>query len=395
MTGVVITSSARTPIGSYGKSLKDVPAAELGVIAATAALERSGLSPEQIEHVVIGNVIHTCTRDMYMGRVVSLGAGIPQSTPAFTVNRLCGSGVQSIITAAMHIQTGDADTALAGGAESMSQAPYWNPAGRWGARMGDTTQIDPVVGALTDPFHTIHMGVTAENLSVRDTISREDQDRFAVASHQKAAAARAEGRFAEQIAAVTIKGRRGDVVFDADEHIRDDISLEALAKLRPAFRREDGTVTAGNASGLNDAGAAVVLMSEAKAYALGSRPLAKIAGYAITGVDPTIMGIGPVTAIQKVLQRTGVALDDIGVIELNEAFAAQSLAVMRELGIADDDPRVNPNGGAIALGHPIGASGTAITVKALHEMQRTGAQYGLVSLCIGGGQGIALLLQRP
>lgn len=395
MTGVVITSGARTPIGSYGKAFKDVAATELGITAAKAAIERSGITPEQVEHTVIGNVIHSSTDDMYMGRVVSVGAGVPIETPAFTVNRLCGSGVQSIITATMHIQTGDVDIALAGGAESMSQAPYWNPSGRWGARLGDTGQVDPVVGGLTDPFRKIHMGVTAENLSVRDTISREDQDLFALNSHKKAAAARAEGRFADQIAPVTIKGRKGDTVIDADEHIREDISLEALAKLRPAFKREDGTVTAGNASGLNDAGAAVVLMSEEKAAELGAPVKAKILGYAVTGVDPTIMGIGPVTAIRKVLERTGVALDDIGVIELNEAFAAQALAVTRELGLADDDARVNPNGGAIALGHPIGASGTAITVKALAELERTGERYALVSLCIGGGQGIALLLERP
>lgn len=395
MTGVVITSGARTPIGSYGKAFKDVAATELGITAAKAAIERSGITPEQVEHTVIGNVIHSSTDDMYMGRVVSVGAGVPIETPAFTVNRLCGSGVQSIITATMHIQTGDVDVALAGGAESMSQAPYWNPSGRWGARLGDTGQVDPVVGGLTDPFRKIHMGVTAENLSVRDTISREDQDLFALNSHKKAAAARAEGRFADQIAPVTIKGRKGDTVIDADEHIREDISIEALAKLKPAFKREDGTVTAGNASGLNDAGAAVVLMSEAKATELGAPVKAKILGYAVTGVDPTIMGIGPVTAIRKVLDRTGVALDDIGVIELNEAFAAQALAVTRELGLADDDARVNPNGGAIALGHPIGASGTAITVKALAELERTGERYALVSLCIGGGQGIALLLERP
>ena len=395
MTGVVITSGARTPIGSYGKAFKDVAATQLGITAAKAAIERSGITPEQVEHTVIGNVIHSNTDDMYMGRVVSVGAGVPIETPAFTVNRLCGSGVQSIITAAMHIQTGDVSVALAGGAESMSQAPYWNPSGRWGARLGDTGQVDPVVGGLTDPFRKIHMGVTAENLSVRDTISREDQDAFALASHQKAAAARAEGRFAQQIAPVTISGRKGDVVIDADEHIREDISLEALAKLKPAFKREDGTVTAGNASGLNDAGAAVVLMSEEKAAELGAPVKAKILGYAVTGVDPNIMGIGPVTAINKVLERTGVALEDIGVIELNEAFAAQSIAVLRELGLADDDARVNPNGGAIALGHPIGASGTAITVKCLAEMERTGERYGLISLCIGGGQGIALLLERP
>ncbi|EHN10772.1 3-ketoacyl-CoA thiolase [Patulibacter medicamentivorans] len=294
----------------------------------------------------------------------------------------------------MHIQTGDVDVALAGGAESMSQAPYWIPNARWGAKMGPSPMVDPVVGGLTDPFRKIHMGVTAENLSVRDAISREDQDAFAYRSHQKAAAAREAGRFADQIAPVVIKTRKGEVVFDADEHIRPDISLEGLAKLKPAFKREDGTVTAGNASGLNDAGAAVTLLSEAKAAELGIAPKAKILGYAVTGVDPNIMGIGPVTAIRKVLDRTGVALDDIAVIELNEAFAAQSLAVTRELGLADDDARVNPNGGAIALGHPIGASGTAITVKAISELHRTGSQYGLISLCIGGGQGIALLIER-
>jgi acetyl-CoA C-acetyltransferase len=394
MTGVVIASAARTAIGSYGKSLKDVPATELGVTAAKAAIERAGLEPGQIEHVVFGNVIHSSTDDMYMSRVVSINAGIPQETPALTVNRLCGSGVQSIVTAAMHIQTGDVDVALAGGAESMSQAPYWIPNARWGAKMGPSPMVDPVVGGLTDPFRQIHMGVTAENLSVRDAISREDQDAFAYRSHQKAAAAREAGRFADQIAPVVIKTRKGEVVFDADEHIRPDISIEGLAKLKPAFKREDGTVTAGNASGLNDAGAAVTLLSESKAAELGIAPKAKILGYAVTGVDPNIMGIGPVTAIRKVLDRTGVALDDIAVIELNEAFAAQSLAVTRELGLADDDARVNPNGGAIALGHPIGASGTAITVKAISELHRTGSQYGLISLCIGGGQGIALLIER-
>jgi acetyl-CoA C-acetyltransferase len=394
MTGVVIASAARTAIGSYGKSLKDVPATQLGITAAKAAIERAGLQPEQIEHTVYGNVIHTDTDDMYMARVVSIGAGVPQGSPSLTVNRLCGSGVQSIVTATMHIQTGDVDVALAGGAESMSQAPYWVSNARWGAKMGPSPMVDPVVGGLTDPFRKIHMGVTAENLSVRDTISREDQDAFAFASHQKAAAARAAGKFAEEITPVVIKGRKGDVSFDTDEHIREDISLEALAKLKPAFKREDGTVTAGNASGLNDAGAAVTLLGEAKAAELGITPKAKILGYAVTGVDPNIMGIGPVTAIRKVLDRTGVALDDIAVIELNEAFAAQSLAVTRELGLADDDPRVNPNGGAIALGHPIGASGTIVTIKALSELHRTGAQYGLISLCIGGGQGIALLIER-
>lgn len=394
MTGVVIASAARTAIGSYGKSLKDVAATDLGATAARAAIERSGLKPEQIEHVVFGNVIHSDTDDMYMSRVVAIKAGVPQESPALTVNRLCGSGVQSIITATMHIQTGDVDVALAGGAESMSQAPYWVDDARWGARMGPSKMTDPVVGGLTDPFRKIHMGVTAENLSERDTISREDQDAFAYRSHQKAAAAQAEGRFDEQIVPVTIKTRKGEVVFEKDEHIRGDISVEGLAKLKPAFKREDGTVTAGNASGLNDAGAAVVLVREEKAAELGVTAKARILGYAVTGVDPNIMGIGPVTAINKVLGRTGLTLDEIGVIELNEAFAAQSLAVTRELGLADDDPRVNPNGGAIALGHPIGASGTAITVKAIAELERTGERYGLISLCIGGGQGIALLIER-
>jgi acetyl-CoA C-acetyltransferase len=394
MTGVVIASAARTAIGSYGKSLKDVAATDLGATAAKAAIERAGLRPEQIEHVVFGNVIHSNTDDMYMSRVVAIKAGVPQESPALTVNRLCGSGVQSIVTATMHIQTGDVDVALAGGAESMSQAPYWVDAARWGARMGPSKMTDPVVGGLTDPFRKIHMGVTAENLSERDTISREDQDAFAYRSHQKAAAAQADGRFDEQIVPVTIKTRKGEVVFDKDEHVRGDISIEALAKLKPAFKREDGTVTAGNASGLNDAGAAVVLVREEKAAELGVTPKARILGYAVTGVDPNIMGIGPVTAINKVLDRTGVKLEDVAVIELNEAFAAQSLAVTRELGLADDDPRVNPNGGAIALGHPIGASGTAITVKAIAELERTGERLGLISLCIGGGQGIALLIER-
>ncbi|MCK9249630.1 MAG: beta-ketothiolase BktB [Solirubrobacteraceae bacterium] len=394
MTGVVIASAARTAIGSYGKSLKDVPATELGTTAARAAVERAGLEPGQIEHVVFGNVIHSTTNDIYMSRVVGVNAGIPIESPALTVNRLCGSGVQSIITATMHIQTGDVDVALAGGAESMSQAPYWVPTGRWGARLGAGEYVDPVVGTLQDPFKKNHMGITAENLADRDTITREDQDAFALRSHQRAAAARAAGKFADEITPVVIKTRKGEVVFDTDEHIREDVTLEGLAKLGPAFRK-GGTVTAGNASGLNDAGAAVTLLSADKAAQLGTPVLAKIVGYAITGVEPDIMGIGPVSAVRKVLDRTGVSLDDVGIIELNEAFAAQSLAVTRALGFADDDSRVNPNGGAIALGHPIAATGSAITVKALSEMARTGERYALVTLCIGGGQGIALLLEKP
>jgi acetyl-CoA C-acetyltransferase len=393
MTDVVIASAARTAVGGYGKTLKDVPPNELGAIAARAAIERAGLSPEQIEHVVFGNVIHTEPRDMYMARVVGVKAGIPQETPAFTVNRLCGTGVQSIVSAAQAIQSGDVDVALAGGCESMSRGPYWMPSGRWGARMGETTMVDPVSGALTDPFNDILMGVTAENLAERGSITREQQDAFAVESHRRAAAARDAGKFEGEIVPVTIKTRKGEVEFKVDEHIRDDASLEGMAKLKPVFKRDGGTVTAGNASGMNDAGAATVLLSAAKAQELGAPVRARILGYATCGVDPKIMGIGPVPAIKKVLDRTGLTLDQIGVFELNEAFAAQALAVMQDLDL--DPAKVNPNGGAVGLGHPISATGTVITTKAIAEMEREGHDYGIVSLCIGGGQGIALLLGKP
>lgn len=393
MTDVVIASAARTAVGGYGKTLKDVPPNELGAIAARAAIERAGLSPEQIEHVVFGNVIHTEPRDMYMARVVGVKAGIPQETPAFTVNRLCGTGVQSIVSAAQAIQSGDVDVALAGGCESMSRGPYWMPSGRWGARMGETTMVDPVSGALTDPFNDILMGVTAENLAERGSITREQQDAFAVESHRRAAAARDAGKFVDEIVPVVIKTRKGELEFKVDEHIRDDASLEGMAKLKPVFKRDGGTVTAGNASGMNDAGAATVLLSAAKAQELGAPVRARILGYATCGVDPKIMGIGPVPAIRKVLDRTGLTLDQIGVFELNEAFAAQALAVMQDLDL--DPAKVNPNGGAVGLGHPISATGTVITTKAIAEMEREGHDYGIVSLCIGGGQGIALLLGKP
>ena len=393
MTDVVIASAVRTAIGGYGKSLKDVPTTELGVTAAKAALERAGIAPEQVEHVVFGNVVHTHPSDMYMARVVGMGAGIPKETPAFTVNRLCGTGVQAIVSATQAIQSGDVDVALAGGAESMSRGPYWMPAGRWGARMGETTLVDPVNGALTDPFSEVLMGITAENLAERHSISREEQDAFAVESHRRAIAARDAGRFVEQVVPVTVKTRKGEAAFATDEHIRDDASLEGMAKLKPVFKKEGGTVTAGNASGMNDAGAALVLLSADKAAELGSTVRARILAYASCGVDPSVMGIGPVPAVKKALDRAGVSLDQIGVIELNEAFAAQALAVMKELEL--DPARVNPNGGAIALGHPIGATGAAITAKAIAEMERADHEYGLVTLCIGGGQGIALLLGRP
>ncbi|HST39286.1 MAG TPA: beta-ketothiolase BktB [Conexibacter sp.] len=393
MTDVVIASAVRTAVGGYGKSLKDVPPNELGAIASRAALERAGVAPEQVEHVVFGNVIHTEPRDMYMARVVGMKAGLPQETPAFTVNRLCGTGVQAIVSATQAIQSGDVEVALAGGCESMSRGPYWMPSGRWGARMGETTMVDPVSGALTDPFNDILMGVTAENLAERHSISREEQDAFAVESHRRAAAARDAGKFEGEIVPVTLKTRKGEVEFKVDEHIRDDASLEGMARLKPVFKRDGGTVTAGNASGMNDAGAATVLLSAEKAAELGTPVRARILGYASCGVDPKVMGIGPVPAIRKVLDRTGLTLDQIGVFELNEAFAAQALAVMKELDL--DPAKVNPNGGAVGLGHPISATGTVITTKAIAEMEREGHEYGIVSLCIGGGQGIALLLGKP
>jgi acetyl-CoA C-acetyltransferase len=392
VTNVVISSAARTAIGSYGKSLKDIPPTDLGATAATAAIERAGLEPDQIDHVVFGNVIHTEAADMYMARVVGMKAGIPKETPAFTVNRLCGTGVQAIVSATQAIQSGDIDVALAGGAESMSRGPYWMPDARWGSKMGPAKMVDPVMGGLTDPFNEILMGVTAENLAERMAITREEQDAFAVESHRRAAEAREAGRFDDEIVPVAVKVKRETVDFTRDEHIREDASLETMAKLPTVFKKEGGTVTAGNASGMNDAGAAVVLMSQEKAEELGAPVRARILSYASCGVDPEIMGIGPVPAVRKVLDRAGVKLEDIGVIELNEAFSAQALAVMKDLDL--DPAKVNPNGGAVALGHPIGATGAAITAKALSEMERHDHEYGLVTLCIGGGQGIAMLLGR-
>jgi acetyl-CoA C-acetyltransferase len=392
MTNVVISSAARTAIGSYGKSLAAVKPTELGAIAAKAAIERAGIEPSQVDHVVFGNVIHTEPADMYMARVVGMNADIPKETPAFTVNRLCGTGVQAIVSAAQSIQAGDSDVALAGGAESMSRGPYWVPDARWGSKMGPAKMVDPVMGGLTDPFNDILMGVTAENLAERMGISREEQDAFAVESHRRAHAAREEGRFDDEIVAVPVKVKKDLVDFARDEHIRPEASAESMAKLPTVFKKEGGTVTAGNASGMNDAGAALVMMSAEKAAALGAPVRARVLAYASCGVDPEVMGIGPVPAVRKVLERAGVSLDDIGVIELNEAFAAQALAVMKDLDL--DPAKVNPNGGAIALGHPIGATGAAITAKCLGEMDREGHDLGLVTLCIGGGQGIALLLGR-
>jgi acetyl-CoA C-acetyltransferase len=391
VTDVVITSAARTAVGRYGGSLKDQPPTELGALASRVALERSGIEPEQVDQVVFGNVIHSAPEDMYMARVVAMKAGIPKEVPALTVNRLCGTGVQAIVSAAQSIATGDAEVAIAGGAESMSRGPYWMPDARWGARMGETKMVDPVVGGLTDPFNDIHTGVTAENLAESHSISREQQDEFSVESHRRATRAQEDGLFDEQIVPVELKSKKGTTEFTKDEHVRPDASVEGMAKLRPVFK-PDGTVTAGNASGMNDAGAAVVLMSADAAARLGAPVRGRILSYSYCGVDPKIMGIGPVPAVRKALDRAGRSLDDVDVIELNEAFAAQSLAVMKDLDL--DPGKVNPNGGAIALGHPIAATGAVITTKILYEMERKDQNLGLVTLCIGGGQGIAMLIER-
>ena len=389
---IVISSAARTAVGSYGKSLKGVPPTQLGTIAAKAAIARAQIEPSNVDHVVFGNVIHTDTRDPYMARVVGIESGIPKETPAYTVNRLCGTGVQAIVSAAQSIATGDAQVALAGGAESMSRGPYWMPDARWGTKMGPATMLDPVQGSLRDPFHDILMGVTAENLAERMSISREDQDAFAVESHRRAAQAWEDGKFEGEIVPVPVKVKRDTVDFVKDEHYRPDASTEGMGKLKPIFKKEGGTVTAGNASGMNDAGAAIVLMTEERASELGAPVRARILSWGISGCDPEVMGIGPVPAVRTAMEKAGRSLDDVGVIELNEAFAAQALAVIRDLEL--DPARVNPNGGAVALGHPIAATGALITAKCLSEMEREGHELGLVTLCIGGGQGIALLLQN-
>jgi acetyl-CoA C-acetyltransferase len=388
---VVISSAARTAIGSFGRSLRDVPPTELGASAARAAIERAQLDPAQVEQVVFGNVIHTAPEDHYLARVVGINAGIPKESPALTLNRLCGSGLQAVVSAAQMIQTGEAEVALAGGAESMSRGAYWMENARWGARTGDASLVDSVVGALTDPFQKIHMGVTAENLARSHGISREAQDAFAVESHRRAIAAIEAGRFEAEVVPVEVTTRKGTVEFKVDEHARPDVSLEVLAKLKPAFH-PDGTVTAGNASGINDAAAAVVVMSGEHAQQLRAPVRGRIVSYAVCGVEPSTMGIGPVPAVRKALERAGKELDEVDVVELNEAFAAQSLAVLQDLGL--DTTRVNPNGGAIGLGHPVAATGAILVTKILSEMEREDHKLGLVSLCIGGGQGIAMLIER-
>jgi acetyl-CoA C-acetyltransferase len=391
MQEVFVLAGQRTAIGDFGKSLKDVAPTKLGEIAIRAALGKANVDPAEVQHVVMGNVIHTEPRDAYLSRVAAVDAGIPVEAPAMTVNRLCGSGLQAIISAAQTIMLGEAAIAVGGGAESMSRGGYLLPAERWGARLGDAKVLDMVVGALNDPFGHGHMGITAENIAERYDISRETQDAFSVESHRRAAAAIADGRFKDQIVAVELPSRKGVTYFDTDEHVRADVDMNALSALKAAFKKE-GTVTAGNASGLNDGGAAVVLASGAEIGRRNARPLARLVAYGHAGVDPKVMGLGPIPASQAALKRAGLSIADIDVIESNEAFAAQACAVARDLGFPPE--KVNPIGGAVALGHPIGASGTIIAIKAMYELQRIKGRYALVTMCIGGGQGIASIFER-
>lgn len=392
MREVVVVSGVRTAIGTFGGSLKDVPPTQLGAIVVAEALKRAQVKGDEVGHVVFGHVINTEPKDMYLARVAALNGGVAQSAPCLTLNRLCGSGLQAIISAAQSIMLGDTDIAIGGGAENMSRGPFILPTGRWGQRMGDFKAIDMMIGALHDPFDVIHMGVTAENVATKWGITREEQDKLAVESHRRAAAATKEGRFKSQILPVEVKGKRGTTMFDTDEHFRDGVTLEDMAKLKPVFAKENGTVTAGNASGINDGAAAVVLMERGVAEKRGLKPMARLVSYGHAGVDPKYMGIGPVPSTKKALERAGLKVSDLDVIEANEAFAAQACAVAKELGFPSD--KLNPNGSGISLGHPIAATGAIITVKALYELQRIGGRYALTTMCIGGGQGIAAVFER-
>ena len=389
---IFVIATARTAIGSFGGALKDVPNTQLATTVVKAAIARAGIAADAVGHVVMGNVIPTDTKDAYLARVAAIDAGCPIETPAFNVNRLCGSGLQAIVSAAQAIALGDCDVAIGGGSESMSRGPYFDQAARYGARMGDAKSIDYMLGILHDPWQKMHMGITAENVAERYGISRQMQDELAVLSQQRAAAAMAAGYFKEQITPVEIATRKGVVLFQEDEHVRASTTLETLAGMKPAFKKDGGTVTAGNASGINDGASAVVLATGERVAALGLKPLARLVGYAHAGVEPAYMGIGPVPATRKVLERTGLKLTDIDVIEANEAFAAQACAVAQELGF--DPAKVNPNGSGISLGHPVGATGAIITTKAIAELHRTGGRYALVTMCIGGGQGIAAIFER-
>ena len=389
---VVVVSAVRTAIGTFGGSLKDIPPTELAAQVVRESLSRASVDGKDVGHVVFGHVVNTEPKDMYLSRVAAMNGGCGEGTPAYNVNRLCGSGLQAIVNASQSILLGDTDIAIGGGAENMSRAPFASLNMRWGARMGDTKMVDMMIGALHDPFHTIHMGVTAENIAAKWGISREEQDALAVESHQRAQKATEAGYFQSQILPIMLKSKKGDVAYATDEHFRANATLADMAKLKPAFLKENGTVTAGNASGINDAAAAVVLMEAATAKARGLKPLARLVAYAHAGVDPKYMGIGPVPASKLALQKAGLTVNDLDVIEANEAFAAQACAVTRDLGL--DPAKVNPNGSGISLGHPIGATGALITVKALYELERINGRYALVTMCIGGGQGIAAIFER-
>ena len=389
---VVVVSGVRTAIGTFGGSLKDIPPTDLATLVVRESLARAGVAGQDVGHVVFGHVVNTEPKDMYLSRVAAIQGGCAVGTPAFNVNRLCGSGLQAVVSASQAILLGDTDIAIGGGAENMSRVPYASLNARWGARMGDTKMVDMMLGALHDPFDNIHMGVTAENVAAQYGITREMQDALAVESHNRAERATAAGYFKDQIVPVLLKSKKGEVAYATDEHFRPGCQLEDMHKLKPVFIKENGTVTAGNASGINDAAAAVVLMEAGAAQARGIKPMARLVGYAHTALDPKIMGVGPISATQAVLKRTGLSVNDLDVIEANEAFAAQACAVTRELGL--DPAKVNPNGSGISLGHPIGATGALITVKALHELQRVNGRYALVTMCIGGGQGIAAIFER-
>ncbi len=391
MEAVYIVAGVRTAIGDFGGSLKDHAPADLGALVIAEAIRRAGIAPSDVQHVVMGQVIPTVPKDAYMARVAAVNAGIPVEAPALTLNRLCGSAVQAIISVAQMLALGEADIAVAGGAEVMSRSPHYVSAARFGQKMGSVEMVDALIATLSDPFEGFHMGITAENIAADHDITREAQDAAAAESHVRAARAQAEGRFAEQILPIEIKTRKGVVSFDADEHVRGETTAESLGALRPAFKK-DGTVTAGNASGINDGAAALVLATQKGLDAKGLKPMARILGWGHAGVDPSRMGIGPVKAVPIALERAGLTLDQIDVIEANEAFAAQACAVAKTLGF--DPAKVNPNGSGISLGHPVGATGAIITVKALYELQRTGGRYGLITMCIGGGQGIALVIER-
>ena len=388
---VVVLSGTRTAIGTYGGSLKNTSPGDLAALVVREAISRARLSGSDIGHTVIGNVIHTEPRDMYISRVAAVNAGIPVESPALTVNRLCGSGLQSIVSAAQIIMLGDADTAVAGGVENMSSSPYWSQSMRWGQRMGESKMIDAMNAALHDPFQACHMGITAENIADKYSISREDQDALAVQSHKRAANAIDQGYFKEQITAVELKSRKGTTIFDTDEHVRRDASIEGMAKLSTVFK-DDGSVTAGNASGINDGAAALTLVEASYAEKKGLSPMARLVGYSYAGVEPSLMGTGPIPAVRQLMEKTGLSVDDMDVIEANEAFAVQALAVLRELGLSE--AKTNPHGSGISLGHPVGATGSIITVKALYELQRINGRYALVTMCIGGGQGIAAIFER-